>query len=146
MNDHNMHTISFDIKIQADKEKIFQAVSLPEHLVNWWPLHCTGEPYLGAEYNFNFTDQYDWYAIVDEFNPAEKIGFKMTKSDPDWDPTRFTFALEADRDGTWLCFDHMAWPDRNRHFRYSSYCWAMLLQSLKEYLEDGKIIPFEKRS
>ena len=123
------HSIYFNFMINSDKNSVYRAVSEPEHLVNWWPLKCSGTPKEGEKYNFNFTDQYDWYAEVKSVEQNEHIHFKMTKSDKDWDPTTFGFDLEekdkgiyhawnkalARTSGKWVCFlggdDQWAYSD-----------------------------------
>ena len=71
---------------------------------------------------------------------------KMTQADIDWDPTTFGFDLEEENSKTQVRFSHYNWPNCNDHFKIASYCWAVLLKGLKDYLERGDIVPFEKRS
>ena len=138
--------IYHDLIINAPIAKIFDAITNPVHLVNWWPLKCTGNPEIGATYNFYFTPVYDWFGQVVKCLPNRAFYIKMTKSDADWGPTTFGFDLEA-TDKKVLCkFWHTGWPECNAHFRRSSFCWAMLLNGLKNYVEKGVIIPFEERS
>ncbi|MEN0048041.1 MAG: hypothetical protein AAF806_13360 [Bacteroidota bacterium] len=70
----------------------------------------------------------------------------MTQSDEDWDSTSFGFGLEGNSEGTQVQFWHVGWPACNHHFRRSSYCWAILLKGLKDYLEKGIIVPFKERA
>lgn len=139
------HSIFFSFEIRADKNRVFKAVSDPREFENWWPLKCSGLPRVGETYNFNFTDAYDWYAEVKSCNLNSHIHYKLTKSDADWNPTTFGFELEDTPNGTYLNFFHKDWPELNSHFKHSSFCWAMLLKGLKNYLEKGDIIPFEER-
>lgn len=139
------YTIYHDLVIKSDKFSVFRAISEPEHLENWWPLKCSGIPKVGEEYNFNFTDTYDWYAKVESYKIWEFIHYKMTKSDKDWEPTTFGFDLEETDNGVRVKFFHANWQECNAHFKHSSFCWALLLKGLKDYLEKGIIIPFEKR-
>ncbi len=46
--------IYHDLVIKASVNEVFEAVSCPIHLNNWWTHKCTGTPELGAEYNFYF--------------------------------------------------------------------------------------------
>ena len=101
---------------------------------------------MGALYNFNFTDQYDWYAVVTKLEVNTCCTWKMTRSDDDWAPTSFGFELESADIGTTLKFFHQDWKAQNEHFKVASYCWAILLKGLKDYLENGLVIPFEERS
>ena len=138
--------IYHDLMIIASLEKVFEAVTEPEHLVNWWPLKCSGRPEMGAEYNFYFTPEYDWLGRVIEYSQNRSFHIKMTKSDADWDPTSFGFDLEAIDENVQLNFWHVGWPECNADFKRSSFCWAMLLNGLNNYLEKGVIVPFEERA
>lgn len=140
------NTIYHNLVIEAAPQKVYKAVSEPKHLENWWPLICSGAPTLDAEYNFNFTNDYDWYGKVAKCNPGNAFYIKMTKADADWNPTTFGFDLDATKNGTQVRFWHKDWPLCNEHFKIASFCWAMLLKGLKDYIEKGIILPFEERS
>ncbi len=137
--------IFHDLVIIASVQEVYDAVSLPQHLNNWWTLTCTGTPELGAEYNFYFAPEYNWYGEVTVFDPERSFHIKMTQADDDWNPTTFGFDLEELTVGVQLKFWHKNWPHCNEHFRHSSYCWAILLGYLKNYLENGIVVPFEDR-
>lgn len=137
--------IYHDLVINASLAKVFKAVSIPEHLVNWWPLKCSGKPEIGEEYNFYFTPEYDWLGRVIEYSPNKAFHIKMIKSDPNWDSTSFGFDLKEIDVGVQLNFRHIDWPKCNADFRGSSFCWAMLLNGLKNYVEKGIVVPFEER-
>lgn len=141
------HSIYHNLIIKATPSQVFEAVSAPKHLDNWWTLKSSGEPEVKAVYNLNFTDRYDWYCEVSQCELNKSFHLKMTKSDADWNPTTFGFDLE-EREGeqTYLRFFHKDWPKENDHYKFSSFCWAMLLKGLKEYLEKGIIVPFDERN
>jgi len=138
--------IYHNLTINVSPKEVFDAVTLPEHLDNWWPLKSSGAPELHTEYNLNFTDDYNWYCKVVEVKPNKFFHLKMTKSDDDWNPTTFCFELEPTSNGTSLMFSHINWLKDNQEYKQSSFCWAMLLNDLKNYLEKGKIVPFSERS
>lgn len=75
----------------------------------------------------------------------ESFFIKLTKSDADWNGTIFGFELEKIEQGTYVRFSHRNWSNENDHFKFSSFCWAMLLNGLKNYLEKGIVVPFEER-
>ncbi len=139
------YSINHDLVINAAIDKVFEAITEPKHLENWWPLKCKGTPRENEEYNFFFTPEYDWYGKVTEFEKGKAFHVKMIKSDPDWDSTSFGFDLKKDGDAVQVSFWHIGWPECNAHFKRSSFCWAMLLNGLKNYVEKGIIVPFEKR-
>ena len=138
--------IYHDLVIKASLQEVFNAISQPKHLNNWWTKKCTGTPELNAEYNLYFTPEYDWYGKVITCQPNQAFYIKMTKSDADWDSTTFGFNLEQLNEGVQVRFFHIDWPECNHHFRQSSFCWALLLNGLKNYLEKGIIVSFEERS
>ncbi|MCK0178043.1 SRPBCC domain-containing protein [Flavobacteriaceae bacterium S0862] len=138
--------IYHNLVINASLKEVFDVVSLPNHLDNWWTLKSSGKPELHTEYNLNFTDEYDWYCKVSKVELIKSFHLKMTKSDDDWNSTTFGFDLEEANNGTLLKFSHINWPKENNHFKHSSFCWALLLNGLKNYLEKREIIPFDKRN
>lgn len=138
--------IFHNLIIQTTPDKVFKAVSSPKHLNNWWTKKCTAEQKLGGVYNLYFTDKYNWFGEVVVFEPNTSFSIKMTNADEDWDATSFGFDLEAQENRTLVKFAHTGWQYRNNHFRKTSFCWAMLLNGLKDYLEKGTIVPFNERS
>lgn len=139
------YTIYHDLFIKSSANKVYEAITMPEHLINWWPLQCSGTPKEGNTYNFNFTDAYDWYGEVVKAKKDKSFHIKMTKSDDNWNQTSFGFDLDQAKNGVTLKFWHINWPECNDEYRQSSYCWAILLYGLKNYVEKGVIIPFEER-
>jgi uncharacterized protein YndB with AHSA1/START domain len=139
------HTIHHDLVIRTSKENVYNAITQPEHLNNWWSLESSGKPEVDAEYNLNFTDQYNWYFKVLDVKPNESFYLKATKTDKDWNPTTFGFNLKDHDHGTLVEFTHKDWQENNHEFRNTSYCWALLLKGLKKYLETGVVVPFEER-
>jgi len=101
---------------------------------------------LGEEYNFYFGPGYDWYAKVIKAKEGKSFHMKMTKSDEDWNPTSFGFDFENKSEKALLKFWHNGWPECNAHYRHSSFCWAIWLKALKDYIENDIVIPFEERS
>lgn len=144
-NKNTGFSIYHNLLIKAESETLFAAITIPKHLNNWWPLRSSGEPKLGTIYNFNFTDAYNWYGEVVECEQNRSFFIKMTDADEDWNPTTFGFTLEEKENGTYLRFSHIGWPKDNDHLKHSSFCWAMLLNGLKNYVEKGIIIPFDER-
>lgn len=74
----SINAIHHDLIIQAPIHDVFKSITEPIHLVNWWPLSCTGIPTLGSEYNFYFTSEYDWYGKVSKIISDQSFYIKMT--------------------------------------------------------------------
>jgi len=140
------YQILFNFSVQAAPEHVFKSVSDPSELEKWWPLRCTGQPKLGAEYNFFFEEPYDWYGQVAECEPGKSFRIRMTKSDPDWDSTTFGWDLKQSTKGTEVNFSHVGWTQQNRHYAHTAWSWAGLMRGLKRYLETGEVTPFDQRN
>ena len=141
-----MFSIYHDLVIKVSKEKVFDAITNPTHLNNWWTLKSSGKPILNSEYNLNFTDEYNWFCKVSKVEKNKYFYLSMTVSSEDWQSTTFGFELKETQNGTLVKFSHLGWKKCNSEFRNSSFCWAILLNNLKRYLEKGDIIPFEERN
>ena len=139
------YSIYHDLIIHAPVEKVYSAISDPTHLINWWPQSCSGIANQGEPYNFYFGPKNDWWGEVTNCEVNKTFHIKMTVSDADWNPTSFGFDLTTLQEGVQLHFWHVGWPSCNHHFKRSSFCWAMLLNGLREYVEKGVIVPFERR-
>lgn len=140
-----MYTIYHDVFIKSEPSVVYEAVSTSHGLNNWWTLKSSGFPRKGEMYNFYFTPEYDWYGEVIKADRGHSFHIKMTRADEDWTPTAFGFDFMKVEGGTRIQFWHKGWPECNHHFRRSSWCWAMLLNGLKNYVEKGIVVPFEDR-
>lgn len=141
-----MFTILHDLSISSTPQQVYDAVSQPMQLDNWWTLESDGVPEPNEVYKLYFDPQYDWRAEVTKAIPSQSFELKMTESDEDWLPTHFGFELVVIDDATRLQFYHKGWHSQNHHYRRTSYCWAILLRGLKGYVENGEIIPFVERT
>lgn len=140
-----MADILFDFPIQAAPARVFDAISRPEGLDQWWTDQASGEPRAGAEYILSFGPDYDWCAVVTKAEPLTAFELKMSESDDDWNGTRVGFILHGMEGRTQVQFYHRGWPEENAHFRTSSFCWAMYLRILRRYLEHGDLVPYDDR-
>jgi Activator of Hsp90 ATPase homolog 1-like protein len=97
-------------------------------------------------YNFYFGDEYNWYAKVVHVVPGKELTWQMTKAMEDWMGTEVGFTLTQEPNGTSVLFFHKNWVTLSDHFAITTFCWGQLLNGLKNYLEAGIVIPFEKRN
>lgn len=140
-----MADIFHDFPIKAGEQRVFDAVSTPAGLDEWWTRKSAGEPRKGGEYELWFGPKYDWRAKVTECVLASHFELRITRADPDWMGTRVGFRLEPRGEITLVRFYHAGWPFENEHWRISSYCWAMYLRILRRYLEFGEHVEYEQR-
>jgi len=140
-----MPDILHELPIQADRARVFAAVSTPAGLDTWWTLHASGTPQPGADYALNFGPEYAWRARVTACVPDRSFALELTAADADWLGTRVSFELERRDAATWLRFAHTGWPSTNQHYRISCTCWAMYLRILRRSLEHGESVPYAQR-
>ena len=127
-----MPDILHNLTIQSSAENVYDVITTPKGLAVWWTKTSYSHPELGAEYQPFFSDEYDWRAIVLEYDENTKFVLEITKADEDWTGTKVKFFLTRKGDSTDLQFEHTGWKETNHHFRVSSYCWAKNLRLLKK--------------
>ncbi len=140
-----MADIYHDFPIRASADRVFDAISSPEGLSVWWTRRATGEPVKDSTYELFFGPGYDWRAKVRSCTPGSEITWEFTSAEPEWVGSVLRFELRESGGVTQVRFSHTGWPDAGKHFRTSSYCWAMYLRLLRRYVEHGEIIPYDER-
>ena len=140
-----MSQILLDFPIKAPLRAVFQAISTPAGLDQWWTLRSAGVGAFGAEYELGFGPEYDWRARVTRFEFHTQFELELTRAQEDWLGTRVGFSLLADHDRTLVSFRHTGWSAETPHFRTSSCCWALYLRILRRHLEFGESVPYEQR-
>ena len=140
-----MPDIFQDFPVKAPPDRVYQAISSPTGLDNWWTQRSNGKPIEGTQYELWFGPQYDWRAIVSKCTLNREFELRMTASDADWQGTLVGFRLEPKNEMTWVRFYHIGWPSVNEHYRISCLCWALYLRILRRYLEHGEVAAHENR-
>jgi uncharacterized protein YndB with AHSA1/START domain len=137
--------IFHDFVIRAIPEDVFEAVSSPRGLDRWWTKRSSGVSTEGSQYNLWFDPEHDWRAKVTRCVPGSEFELEIVRADRDWMGTRVGFQMTAVGEETHVRFHHLGWPEANRHYRISNYCWAMYLRLLKRYLEHDESVLYEQR-
>lgn len=134
-----------DFPIRKPPSVVYEGVSAPAMLDQWWSLRSSGAPKVGAEYELDFGPEYVWRAVVTRASPPEAFELRMIGADKDWLGTVVGFTLSPSKSGTWVEFRHTGWPEANEHFRTSAHCWALYLRILRRHLEFGETVPYDRR-
>ena len=140
-----MADIFHELTVRAPKARVFDAISTPAGLNAWWTLRAEGKAQEGRAYTFDFGPGYVWKATVTKCTEPDVIAWTFVDADPNWTGTHLRLALTESAGKTIVTFAHTGWRSANRHFRVSSYCWAMYLRLLRNYTERGEVVPYEKR-
>lgn len=141
-----MFDIYHNFLVKAEPQQVFEAFCTPAGLNAWWTLESGGSPVVGNQYRFYFGPSYDWRAEVIQVVPGFELTWRMQRAMDDWLLTEVGFLLKRSDQGTSVSFFHKGWKDANEHFGITTFCWGQLLMGLKNYVERGVIVPFDKRN
>ncbi len=140
-----MADIYHELLINAPRARVFQAIASPAGLNAWWTMEAEGTPEADNGYVLYFGPGYTWHAKVLQCKAPDHIEWEFTEADPDWTGTHLRMDLSAANSHTVVAFVHSGWSVPNRHYRISSFCWAMYLRLLKRYVEHGEVVPYAQR-
>jgi uncharacterized protein YndB with AHSA1/START domain len=140
-----MPEILIQLNINVPAKHVFNAFVTVDGLNAWWTKDSTARPSKGEIFDFHFGTECHWQGRVTEYRRNEIIEWEMTKASPDWMGSKVGAVLKEHDEYTIVDFYHKGWAYSNEHFRISSYCWAMYLRCMKEWLEKGVFIEYENR-
>jgi uncharacterized protein YndB with AHSA1/START domain len=108
-------TIERELHIEATPEVVYEVVSRPEHLREWWPDEADLDPAPGAVGSIGFGDIVQAIAVV-EADPPRRFAFRWVADEGD-DPFSprsllVTFDLEPAGSGTRLRFSETGFRER----------------------------------
>lgn len=141
-----MYSIQHQFIIKKSAQQVFDALTSPAGLNAWWTLDAQGKPELGEAYRWYFGPEYDWQAQVCHVVQGKELTWRMVVAMDDWMPTQVGFSLSENGGATTVSFFHKNWDAANDHYAITNFCWGQLLKGLKDYLENGVIVPFELRN
>src|SRR4051812_35280130 len=89
-----MADILQDFPIAASPTRVYEAVSEPRLLDEWWTLTSSGRAAVGATYDLDFGPGYHWNAVVTKAVPGTAFELRLTSADADWTDSLVGFELE----------------------------------------------------
>ena len=140
-----MANILHELTIEAEPPRIFETITTPEGLDQWWTHSSCGEPQLGSTYTLGFGPEYNWEAKVTRCVENEEFELELVEASDDWIGTRVGFRVAPLGDHAQVSFWHTGWREETHHLAASSYCWAMYLRILRQHVESGTVVPYEHR-
>ena len=127
-------TIERDIHVDASPDTVFEVISRPEHMSEWWPDEAHFEPVPGApgELTWRDADTGETMTVavaVVEVDPPKRFAFRWCHTDPDraGNSLLVTFDLVPTGSGTRI---HMA----ETGFREMGWETAMLAEQYQEHV------------
>ena len=140
-------TVSRTIHINAPVEKVWAAITEPEHLAQWFPQNAVLQPAtVGATGAFAFDGYGTFPVIIEAVEPLASISYRWGNDNAAPIPleeasTVFTFTLAAVENGTTLTvvetgFENLTDPQGSLEGNRGG--WDFELDELVAYLEGGK--------
>jgi len=129
--------------IEADPERVYNALTRQDEIVGWWTNDLSVRPEVGFLAEFRFTR---WGAGILQFEIAEldqdeKVRWISRQGPPHWAGTSVTWQLTPVQSGTKLVFMHDGFAQVDGSYELTRGNWRYFLDSLKSYLETGKGTP-----
>jgi uncharacterized protein YndB with AHSA1/START domain len=131
------------IVIAADRERVWRAITTPEHISKWFDGTMRWSFTLAVGETITLTmDDFTDYARIAAVEPPERFAFYWTAEPDNPAETLVTFTLESVPEGTRVTASEEgfeALPEDLRHKRYdmNSMGWDMALDSLGAYLREN---------
>ena len=135
-----MHMVS----IEADANKIYEALSTTHGLASFWTADSHAEPKVGSIARFGFHGPV-LEMKVDELTPGKRVRWSTKGGFPEWTGTTVTWEIKPGKDGAHeVLFKQEGWPEQLAAQELASvnYAWGRIVGRLKKYAETGKPEPY----
>ena len=135
-----MHTVSID----ADANKIYEALSTAKGLASFWTADSHAEPKVGSIARFGFGGPV-LEMKVDELKPGQRVMWSTHAGFDAWKGTTVSWDIKPGKDGAQeVVFNHEGWPEAlpAKDLASVNYTWGRVVGRLKKYAETGKPVPY----
>lgn len=131
------------VLINADANKIYEALSTSRGLASFWTADTQAEPKVGSVARFGFAGPV-LEMKVDELKPGKRVRWSTLGGFPEWTGTTVTWDIKpAKEGGNEVTFNHEGWPAELPAADLASvnYEWGRIVGRLKKYAETGEAAP-----
>jgi uncharacterized protein YndB with AHSA1/START domain len=135
-----MHSVTID----ADADKIYEAISTGKGLESFWTRDSQAEAKVGSIARFGFGGP-RLELKVEELKPDTLVRWSTLGGFPEWAGTTITWEIgRSEHGGSEVKFSHAGWPSELPQADLASvnYTWGRIVGRLKKYMETGKPVPF----
>ena len=132
------------VTIEADADKIYEAISTGKGLASFWTRDSRAEPKVGSLAQFGFGGPRLEFK-VEELEPGRLVRWSSHGGFPEWVGTTVIWEIgPAEKGGSEVKFTHAGWPEEIPQADLASvnYTWGRIVGRLKKYAESGKAEPF----
>jgi uncharacterized protein YndB with AHSA1/START domain len=136
-----MATVSHKIRINAPRDRVFEALSTAEGLRGWYTPDVEGNVVVGQEAVLRFTGREPFRWRFSEIVPAARVRWECVEGPGAAAGTTVTYRLSDAREGTVVECDHEGWPEGHAALTTCNTLWGILMGHLRRYAETAKVAP-----
>ena len=140
-----MASIEHMYHIDAPVEDVFKAITSIQGLQDWWTTGASGDPEVGGQITFPFTDEAQCVMNVHSKENNHTLIWKCVGGPDDWIGTELSFELTPVSGKTRVRFSHSGWAEQNDFFANCNFSWGKYLLSLRKLCETGTGAPFSDK-
>ena len=132
------------VLIDADANKIYDAISTGKGLASFWTRDSQAEPKVGSIAKFGFGGP-RLGMKVEELKPGRLVKWSTAEGFPGWEATTVTWEIKPAKDGgNEVWFNHDGWSKNMPAAELASvnYTWGRVVGRLKKHVETGESNPF----
>lgn len=139
-----MSDIVQELIIEATPENVFDALTLPDGIAEWWSNHVTAEPKVGSLNEIRFENGGIFKMEITDLEAGKKVYWRCRLSPHDWEGSTITWDITPISKGVRLLFGQHNLTVGDTGYSIEETCagWEYFLESLKSYLETGKGTPY----
>jgi uncharacterized protein YndB with AHSA1/START domain len=144
-----MARIVFELDIEAQPERIVDALDSERGIAGWWTRDVTFAGGAGSTMTLGFPVAPRPFELrVDEVSEQRVRWSSIGEFPPHWQGTDVAWTLRPSADGNWTTvhFAHDGWASDEGPLPNAAMTWGTLMTSLKSYVETGAGTPlFDER-
>ncbi|HEX9410394.1 MAG TPA: SRPBCC domain-containing protein [Actinomycetota bacterium] len=130
--------------IQADPERIYQAIATRDGLKAFWTDQVDGQSEVGSTLKFGFGPNREAFfdMRVERLDEPKLVEWTCVGGPPDWIGTKVQWEVEPADGGNKVKFHHQGWKSAEGGTPDITFVWAMVLDRLSQYAQSGKANPY----
>ena len=138
-----MKKILHVVTIKSPRETVYKAITMQKGLASWWSTKVTVENGVGGVADFTFGGDFNPDMKVTKLEDNKAVHWMCVSGHDNWQDNTFSFELSDTEEGTMLMFTQIYAQELDDvTYGVYNYNWGYYLDSLREYLEDGKGKPY----
>ncbi|MDB5533841.1 MAG: Aha1 domain protein [Hyphomicrobiales bacterium] len=130
------------LAVKAPADKVYDAITTPDGVRNWWTRTADLATKVGGTGAFRFPHygpSSETQVRIDDLQRPARVAWSVLSSfHPEWRDTTIAFDMAENGDATRIAFAHRGFKEANEAYALFTTGWAYYLVSLKRYVEIGE--------